>query len=33
MTQALVLMQRKGFVEKERIRLGEVEMIHFHLTL
>ena len=33
MEKALALMKRKGFLEKERIRFGEVEMIHFNLTL
>ena len=33
MEQALSLMRHKGFIEKERIPFGEVEMIHFRLTL
>ena len=33
MTQALALMQRKGFSEKERIRFGEVEMILLNRSL
>ena len=32
MEKALALMRRKGFVEKERIRFGGVDMIHFNLT-
>ena len=33
MSQALVLIRRKGFKEKARVRLGDTEMIHFNLTL